>query len=220
MAQTTLNAQVREQTGAAASRRSRRNGRVPAVGYGRGGEPTAVLLRSEDVQRIVAHRVKMVTLSIDAEAEQMLVKDVQLDTFGEQVLHVDFERVAMDEALEVECPVELTGTAKGVAAGGVLEHPVSDLTVSCLPRDIPEVIKVGVSHMGIGDSILVKDIKPPDGVKILTDPDAVLVTIRPPAELEAEEKAPAAEAVAGAEEPEVIGREKAEEEDKEAEGAE
>lgn len=217
MEQATLDAQTREETGAAALRRLRRSGMVPAVVYGHKEGAVAVSLKIEDAQNVVAHRIKMVMLAVGGKAEQVLVKDVQFDPFGEDVLHLDFERIAMDEIIEVECPVELAGTAKGVAAGGVLEHPVSDLKVSCLPRNIPEVMKVSVSDLEIGDSILVRNIKAPEGVTILTDPDAVLVAIRPPL-IVAEEEAPVEAVEGAAEEPEIIGRVKSEEEEEEAEG--
>ena len=209
----TLGAEVREQTGTAASRRSRRDGNVPAVVYGHKQGPVAVLLKGDDVRRVVSHRIKMVKLSVGGKVDQMLVKDVQFDVFGEEILHVDFERVAMDELIEVECPVELTGTAKGAAAGGVLEHPTSDLRIRCLPANRPEAIKVSVSDLAIGDSIAVKDIRAPAGVTILTDPEAILVTIRPPAKVVVEEEAPAEEAGPATGEPEVIGRKKAEDEE-------
>jgi len=215
MDQTTLNAEARQETGSAAARRFRRAGMVPAIVYGHKEGPVPVLLASEDVSNVVSHRIKMVTLSVGGKVDQVLVKDVQFDTFGDEVLHLDFERVAMDEVIEVECPVELTGTAKGAAAGGVLEHPTSDLHVQCLPGNIPEAIKISVSALEIGDSIAVKDITAPEGVVILTDPEAVLVTIRPPLKVEEVEEAPAEEAEAAAGEPEVIGRKKEEEEEPE-----
>ena len=216
MDQTTLNAEIREETGSSAARRHRNAGTVPAVVYGHKEGPVTVLLKVEDVSNVVAHRIKMVTLSVGGKVDQVLVKDVQFDTFGDEILHLDFERVAMDEVIEVECPVELTGVAKGAASGGVLEHPTSDLHVRCLPGNIPDVIKVSVSALEIGDSIAVRDITAPEGVEILTDPEAILVTIRPPLKIEEEEEAPAEEGEAAAGEPEVIGRKK-EEEGEEAE---
>jgi large subunit ribosomal protein L25 len=209
MEQTVLAAEKREATGSAAARRLRRDGWVPAVVYGHKEEPVSLALHVEDVRRVVAHRVKMVQLKADGKTDQVLVKDVQFDPFGEDVLHLDFERVAMDELIEVECPVEFSGTAKGAAAGGVVEHPVTDLHVRCLPADIPDVVRVSVNDLEIGDSITVGDIEPPEGVTILTEADAVLVTVRPPSAAieEEEEEAVALEAEAVAEEPEVIGRE-------------
>ncbi len=210
MEQFTLNAQVRGDVGSAAARRSRRAGMVPAVVYGHKQDAVPILLHREDVKRVVSHRIKMVVVDVAGKSEQALVRDVQFDTFGEDALHVDFERVAMDELIEVECPVELAGTSKGQAAGGVVEHPVTDLRVRCLPGNIPEFIRVSISDLAIGDVVHVRDVRPPEGVTILTDPEAILVHIRPPAK--AEVKAVAAEAAEAPTEPKVIGREKPEEE--------
>jgi len=208
----TINAEQRKETGSAAGRKARRIGKVPAVVYGHKQEPVALILSGEEVKNIVSHRIKMVSLNVNGVGESALVRDVQFDTFGEKVLHVDFERIAMDELVEVECPVEFVGVPKGAAAGGVVEHPVTDLEIECLPGNIPEVIKVSIGTMEIGDTIHVRDIKVPDGVKILTDADAILVTIRPPAKAEEAEAAAPAESEAPAE-PELIRRERAVEEE-------
>jgi len=213
--QATLNAQPRQGIGSVAVRKLRREGKVPGVVYGHKKAPLAVVLTVEDVQRVVSHRIKMLTLNLGTETESVLVKEVQFDTFGEEALHVDFERIAMDELIEVECPVELVGTSKGQAAGGVVEHPVTDLHIRCLPGNIPEAIKIPISHLEIGNSVHVRDIKAPEGVEILTDPEAILVAIKPP--LEAEEVAAAAPPEEGVQEPELIRRPKPEEEEEEAE---
>lgn len=214
MEQATLNAEPRTDTGTAAVRKIRRDGKVPGIIYGHKQTPQAVTLTVEDINHIVAHRIKMLVINLGGAQENVLVKEVQFDTFGENPLHVDFERIAMDELIEVECPVELVGTSKGQAAGGVVEHPVTDVHVRCLPGNIPEAIKIPISHLEIGNTIHVSDIKPPDGVTILTDPEAILVTIRPPAKAE-EAEAAAAPAEEGPQEPELIRRAKPEEEEAE-----
>ena len=111
MEQATLTAETRQGVGSSAARRLRRDGKIPGVVYGHKEGAKSIVLKADDVQRVVVHRIKMVTLTVDGAAEHVLVKDVQFDTFGENVLHVDFERVAMDELIEVECPVELMGTS-------------------------------------------------------------------------------------------------------------
>jgi large subunit ribosomal protein L25 len=210
MAQTTVQAEKREKHGSVASRRLRRSGRVPAVVYGHKQDVVSITLSSEDVHNIVAHRIKMLALDVAGASESVLVKDVQFDTFGERVLHLDLERVAMDEVIHVECPVEFVGTSKGAAAGGVMEQLIADLEIRCLPGNIPESIRVSVSDLEIGDSIHVKNVKAPEGVTIETDPEQILVTVRPPLVAEGAEEAEAAAAEAGAGEPEVIGRPKEE----------
>ncbi len=214
MNEQTIKAERREETGSSAARRLRRNGKIPAVVYGHKEDAVPIQLDAEDVNQIFAHRMMMVSLKTGRTTDQVLVKEVQLDPFGEEILHLDFERVAMDEVVEIECPVEFVGTPKGAAAGGVTEHPVTDLTVQCLPGDIPENISVRVSELEIGDTIIVGDIEAPEGVEIITEPEAVLITIRPPEELEEEEEELLVE------EPELIGREEDEEEVEEGEAPE
>jgi large subunit ribosomal protein L25 len=213
MDQEAITAELRETTGSSDSRRARRAGRIPATVYGHKQDPISVVVKAEDVKHIVSHRIKMVTLNAGGTVEQVLVKDVQFDTFGDEVLHLDLERIAMDELLHLECPVELIGVAKGAANGGVVDHPTSDLEVECLPANIPDMININISDLEIGDSIHVKDIEAPEGVTILTDPEAILVTIHPPAVVEEEEEeAEVAPEGAGGVEPEIIGRKKEDEE--------
>lgn len=218
MEQATLKAKTRETKGSSAAKKMRRTGQIPGVLYGHKQEPVSVVLNREEVMRIVSHRIKMVTLQMDKLKETALIRDVQFDTFGDKVLHMDFERIAMDELVEVEVPVVFVGTAKGQGAGGVIDHPITDLTVSCLPGNIPESIRVSIAHMEIGDIIHVKDVKAPEGIKILTDPEAILVMVRQPVE-EVAAAAPVAEGEEGAApaEPELIRRERATEEEEEEE---
>jgi large subunit ribosomal protein L25 len=213
MDQMTLTAEARPTTGSAEARRARRAGKIPAVIYGHKQDPVNVLFTEDSAKNIVHHRIKTMMLQVGDTREQVLVKDVQFDTFGEAVLHLDLERIAMDEKLELECPVRLIGEAKGALAGGVLEHPVSDLAIECLPAAIPEAITINISDLEIGDTIHVKDVTPPAGVTFLTDPDAILVTVHPPT-VEAEEGE--GEEEGATDEPEVIGRKKEDEDEDEA----
>jgi large subunit ribosomal protein L25 len=213
MDQEVINAERRAETGTVVTRRLRRDGRIPAVLYGHKEETIPVSLPIDQVDHLVAAHLKMVSLQIDGKTEQALVKQVQFDTFGDTVLHLDLERVRMDEVIEVECAIELTGTAKGAAAGGVMDKPLNDVTVRCTPANIPESIRVSVNELEIGDSLTVADLEAPPATEIVTDPDSVVVVIHPPALVEEEEEE---EVEPGPEEPEVIGR-KAEEEEEETE---
>jgi large subunit ribosomal protein L25 len=213
MDQEAISAQRRTETGTIVTRRMRRDGRVPAILYGHKEETVPVSLPGDEVDHLVAHHLKMVTLQLDGQTEQALVKEVQFDTLGDNVLHLDLERVRMDEVIEVECAIELTGTAKGAAAGGVMDNPLNDVTVRCTPANIPESIRVSVNDLEIGDSLTVADLEVPDGTEIVTDPESVVVIIHPPALVEEEEEE---EVEPGLEEPEVIGR-KADEEEEETE---
>jgi large subunit ribosomal protein L25 len=140
-------------------------------------------------------------LAIDGKSEKVLVKDVQYDHLGAEVLHVDFARVSLDERVEVTVPLELRGTPKGEADGGVLQQLVAELEIECLVTDIPDAIRHNVSEMGLDTDLHVRDLQLPPGVKALQDEDLVLAQVR---EVKEEEVAPTEVAEGG--EPEVIGR--------------
>ena len=95
----------------------------------------------------------------------MLVKEVQYDHLGMEVMHVDFARVSLDEKVEVTVPLELKGTPKGEADGGVLQQIINELEVECLVTEIPDVIRHNVASMGINDVLHIKDLKLPPGVQ-------------------------------------------------------
>jgi large subunit ribosomal protein L25 len=146
----------------------------------------------------------------DPPEEKALIRDVQWDHLGKELLHVDFTRVAVDERIVVAVPLEIRGVAPGVNAGGTLDQPIHTLSVECLAIRIPDSIRVNVGELQIGGAIHVKDLVLPPGVKAMADPEAVVVHVTT--------KVVEPEAVAPVEvpeqaEPEVIGRQKAEEEE-------
>ena len=108
----------------------------------------------------------------------MLVKEVQFDHLGLEVIHVDFARVSLDEKVEVTVPLELKGEPKGEADGGVLQQIISELEVECLVTDIPEAIRHNVSDMGMNDVLHIKDLTLPPGVRVLQDEDLIVATVR------------------------------------------
>jgi large subunit ribosomal protein L25 len=137
-------------------------------------------------------------LSVDGKSETVLVKEVQYDHLGIDVIHVDFARVSLTEKVTVTVPIELKGTPKGEDEGGVLTQVISDLEVECVVTDIPEAIRHNVSDMGIDAVLHVKELTLPPGVRPLADEDQVVATVSVVAD---EEAAPAA----AEGEPEVIG---------------
>jgi large subunit ribosomal protein L25 len=152
--------------------------------------------------------VHVVDLQADGKTEKALIRDLQWDHLGMELLHVDFTRVALDERVVVPVPVETRGIAPGIAGGGVLDQPIHSLQVECLAIRVPESIRVSVAELQLGGVIHVRDLVLPPDVKAMADPDAVVVqVIAKQVEPEAA-PAPAAEAA----EPEIIGRQKAEEE--------
>jgi len=206
-----LVAETRAGRGKQAARRLRRTGKVPAVVYGHKEETLSVALPLEEVEKAIRRGVRVVDLKAGGKEEKALIRDVQWDHLGKDLLHVDFARVAADERIVLTVPIELRGTAPGVTAGGVLDQPMHTLSIECLAISIPDTIRVNVGELQIGSAIHVKDLVLPAGVKAMSDPEAIVVQVKQPV---AEEEAPVAAEAAEAAEPEVIGaKEKAEEEE-------
>jgi large subunit ribosomal protein L25 len=201
----------RQSQGTHAARRLRREGLIPAVVYGHKEKVLSITLARDDLMKALRHGARVVDLQADGKQEKALIREVQYDHLGQEVLHVDFARVSADERITIQVPVELRGTAPGVTAGGLLDQPLHVLEVECLALQVPESIRVNIGELQIEGVIHVKDLKLPEGVKAMADPDAVVVHVKPP---QVEAEAPAAPAAETAE-PEVIGRKAAEEEEAE-----
>lgn len=200
-----LSVETRDGRGKHNARRMRKAGTTPAVLYGHGKETVSLAVPSEQLDAAIRHGVRVVTLS-GAVSEQAFIRELQWDTFGARVLHVDFARVYEHEMVEVTVAVELRGEAPGVKEGGVIQHLVHEVTLECEVTLIPEKLYASVNGLKLGDSILLSAIELPPRSKLLADPEAVVVQcVQPAAEIEEEAAAPA-EGV----EPELIGR-KAEE---------
>lgn len=205
----TLHAKKRDATGSKACRRLRDAGDIPAVIYGHKEETLSIQVSAEELDNALRSRSRMFDLRIGRKKESVLLKDIQHDAFGDEIIHADFVRVAMDEAIEIEVPITLKGAPKVEHA--VLQQTLATLEIECLPGDIPEQILCPVAGLQVGDSVTVADLQVPAGVKVLTDPEVVVAALTPAVAAEApvEEAAAVAEATA---EPEVIGRKPEEEE--------
>jgi large subunit ribosomal protein L25 len=213
MAQTaTLTAQQRSQLGSRANKRLRDGGQIPGVIYGHKEAVVPITLPKKEVTNYLSKGAHVFDIALDGKSEKVLVKEVQYDHLGMEILHVDFARVSLDEKVEVTVPLELKGTPKGEADGGVLQQLVSDLEIECLVTAIPDVIRHNVSEMELDSVLHIKDLTLPEGVRCLQDEDLIVATVK-----EVLEEA-ATTAAEGAAEPEVIGR-KAEDEEGGAEEA-
>jgi large subunit ribosomal protein L25 len=217
MPTTVIEAQMRTPGGKNVNRRLRKSGIIPAVIYGPKKQPMAISVDPHIVQNILhseTGRNTIFTLDVDgSKQDNAMVKDYQLDPVQGDLIHVDFIQIAMDRRLELTVNIELIGEPEGVKIdGGIMDFVTRSIEVECLPSDIPESIKVDVSGLKINDYIRVNNLEVDSKVKILSDPDVVVVTIIPPVK----EEAPAAEeAAAETEEPEVIKKGKAAEEGEE-----
>lgn len=205
----TLVATRRKLLGSKHTRRLRREGKLPAVIYGHGEDPETVALSAHDVEVALLHHSRVLDLNIEGKAQQFLIKSVQFDHLGTNPLHLDLMRVRADERVVVHVEVELKGVPKGAHDGGILSQLINDLEIECPVTGIPDTIRGNISDLGIDDTLKVKDLEIPDGVKVMVDMDDPVAIVRPPAvEVETEEEE-TSDAEASAE-PEVIGRKKEE----------
>ena len=182
----------------------RRDGHIPAILYGHGEANRSLSVSADEMATVVRHGGRVVELK-GVVNEKALIRDLQWDTYGADVLHVDFARVSEHERIEVKVKVELRGQAAGVKDGGVVEHFIHEVEIECEALAIPEKLELPIHDLKVGDSLSASDLRLPPGVKLISDPDVVVVHCVE-ARGEDEEIAPAG----GAAEPEVIGR-KAEE---------
>jgi large subunit ribosomal protein L25 len=196
--------QPRQGRGTHRARQLRRKGLVPAVLYGHQEATLSVALAHDDLYKAIRHGARVVDLKSGDKVEKALIRDLQWDHLGKDIVHVDFYRISADERVVVTVPLKLHGTAPGIAAGGVLDQPIHSLEIECLAIALPDAIRVNIGEMQIGSVIHVRDLVLPAGVKAMADPDGVVIQLR--AKEAAEEAAPVAAAEAGAAEPEVIGR--------------
>ena len=179
----------------------RASGRVPATIYGRQIKPQNLEVNTLEICNLINHSVTenlLVDLAVenDAKAKRLaLVQEIQHHPISGKVLHVDFHEVAEDEKVTVNVPLETTGEAAGVKAGGNLEHTVHKLKVRCLPKDLPDQILVDVTILEIGKSFHLGDIKAPAGVEIIGDKHITVIAVTAP---RAEEEVAATVAVPGA----------------------
>ena len=205
----TLHAKKREVSGSRACRRLRAEGLVPAILYGRKEEPEPLQVPSEALEETLRRPSRILELHVGRKKESVLVKAVQYDAFGSEIVHVDFVRVAMDEKVTLEVPVVLKGAPKQEHA--VLQQTLDSVEVECMPGDIPESFVAMVGHLQVGATVRVAQLDVPKGVRILTDPETIVAALT--LAMREEVVAAPAEAEAVAVEPELIGREKKEEEE-------
>jgi large subunit ribosomal protein L25 len=172
----TLEAKTREHTGSKASARVRKDGRIPAVVYGHGQDPVAISLDAHDFVEGLHHGHRLMDVTIGGKSQKMLVKDLQYDHLGRDILHVDLMRIDVTERIHVTVPIEVKGTAKGTSEGGIVEAHADRLEIECLAGKIPDVITVSVKDMGVGDIMHAGDVALPEGISLVSPADTILVT--------------------------------------------
>ncbi|HEV8540496.1 MAG TPA: 50S ribosomal protein L25 [Nitrospiraceae bacterium] len=212
-----ITAEVREKSGKGAARQLRRSGKVPAVLYGEGEcllltlDPASVL----KILRAHAGSTALITVTVsgaaDKKARTALLRDYQTDPVSGELLHVDLFEISMNKPIRVKVPVNVIGgMPAGVKEGGVLHHNLREIHVEVLPSAMPDVIEVDPSNLVIGQGIHVRELAPIPGVKILDDPDHLVVNVAAPMSEAKLEALLTSSAVSEGKEPEVIGKGKEE----------
>jgi large subunit ribosomal protein L25 len=204
-----LKAEVREHTGRKAVRKMRQEGRMPAIVYGHKQEPVALVLDTHDFVEGLHHGHRLMDVQIGKKKEKIIVKELQYDHLGKNVIHADLMRVDVKESVRVTVPIELKGVAAGTHEGGIIEEHIDHLEIECKVSDIPETLVVWVKDVHVGDAVHAGEVELPSGVKLVSPAETLLVTCHMVAAAktteELEEEAPTA--------PEVIGEEKEPEEE-------
>jgi large subunit ribosomal protein L25 len=218
MAISSLTGEQRSGVGKSVARKLRAAGRVPAIYYGRGEQPIALIINAKEVESLIhgasgANVIVDLLVSGAATADRKaLIREIQRDPVVGNILHLDLQHISLTEKITVEVPIELIGIPTGVKdGGGILEHLLREVEVECLPTDIPTQLEADVSMLNIGDSLHVSDLKA-ERVTILTEAGRAIATVVPPTILE--EVAPAEGAAA---EPELVSGKKEGEEGEEGE---
>lgn len=221
-----LNVVERTDFGSGASRKARRDGRIPGIIYGRGLKSKSYLIPELEWLKLAKHgNIHLVELKPETgDVVNAIVKDVQFDYLKNKTVHIDFLEVKMDELITTSIDVIGHGTPVGIIQGGVLEQILHKIEVRCLPKDIPEIIDLDITGIELEKAICIKDIKLPEGVTAVNPPDNVVFHV---IKLRIEEEAAAttaegavAEGAEGAVEPELVATKgKKLEEGEEAEGA-
>ena len=203
-----VSTQGRDSFGTGASRRQRRENLVPAVVYGAGKDNESVMLDHDQVMHSLekeAFHSAIIDLKTDKGSQQVILREVQMHPHRQLVMHVDFQRVRATEKLHMKVPLHFEGSdvAPGVKTdGGILSHPITELDITCLPRDLPEFIAVDVSELNLNESLHLSSIKMPEGVELTATAfpegeDPTIATISPPKVVEEEAVEESADQEAG-----------------------
>lgn len=182
----TLNAELREGKGKGPAHRTRSAGQIPGVLYGGGKDPISLIVNQREFEHLVHGRGgENAIVQLDVKSSPDLnspaqLKSVQHHPINERILHFDLMRIRLDQRIQTQVPVVLTGRSKGIVDGGVQDHQLHEIEVECLALDVPGQIEVDITELGIGDALHVSNLTPPPGVTFLTDGERAVVAIHAP----------------------------------------
>lgn len=190
MGEVSIEVELRDGRGKASNRKLRAAGRIPAVVYGHGNDPVTLSLDPTELEKEIRASHAGLNTLFDLKGEgavagrTVLVKELQRHPVRGSLLHADFYEIDVNEQIQVAVPIHLEGTPEGVVMGGVVEHVLRELELSCLPNAIPDEIVADISAMDIGDSLHVSDLPLPGGVELVTDASLSVVSVVVPKAVE------------------------------------
>lgn len=161
----------------------RREGRVPAVVYGKGMENELIQLEAGQVIKMLQQEGTSAIYELQypgGKSRQVMIRELQQDRIKDKIIHIDFNEVKLDQPFDTEIYIELTGEPIGVKEGGVLQHQLRNVQIRCLPADLPDRLEGDITQLNIGDTLTVGELPIPDRVELLTDPEETVVSILPP----------------------------------------
>ncbi len=192
---------LRTKTGKGVARQLRRNGFVPGIVYGN-NDNLLISLNSKDLSSLLRKSGANIILHLKIEKNKdriVVFKEIQKDVITRDLLHIDLMEISMNKKLRLSAPIEETGTAIGIKTGGILTRLLREIKIECLPADIPQSIKIDITHLEVGQNLHVSEIKVPSGITILDNPDDTVFAVNlPEAEKSTEEAEEAAEEVPAA----------------------
>jgi len=188
-----LEVKEREQSGSRDARRLRKAGMIPGVLYGQGHKPHAICVSERELRRVLTgsaglHAILDVVLEGQKSTHSSILKDYQVDPIRGKIDHFDLHEVRLDQTIQTSVVVELVGESVGAKAGGVLSQVTREVRVEALPLEVPERLELDVTPMEIGDSLRLSDLRAPEGVTLLDDPETVLATVTVPTRVEEPEE--------------------------------
>ena len=210
-----LHVERRERVGSRYAKRERTSGKLPAVLYGHGQDPVSLTLNAKEAVRFFQSGERVFNIDLAGEGQQVvLLKDIQFDYLGTNVIHVDLARVDLNEEIDAHVAIKFVGEAPGLKrAGAIFTNPMPSLHIRCTVADLPDHIDVSVESLDMGGAIHAKDIALPSKIRLAGDPDAIIAQISE-AVAEAAATGEAAAVEGATAEPEVITAKKPKEDEK------
>lgn len=182
--QAELMVEPRHETGKGPAKKMRRGGKIPCVLYGHGFRPLLLALDERAFKALMRHEglhglFNLTVADIKDGKHTVVVKEIQRHPLRDDILHVDFQKIRSDEELTSEVSLRFVGEPVGVKAGGIIQHYIYDVTVQCLPRDLPESIEVNISHLDLKENLRIHDLPAIEGVRYVNSPEEIVAAVTP-----------------------------------------